>query len=69
MNTKDVELLYHAYVKLCNFIETNYLVGCSECPLAMEACFNTDESKRKEFYDALSRIRKECGIIKHSDKY
>lgn len=60
MNKSDVTVLYKAFIKLCDFIETE--VGCGKCPMYSEMCCNSDKMKVDEFSQSLMRIRNECGI-------
>ena len=59
---EDIKSLYSAFLKLCDYIEENDDIGCSNCPLWKPICGNSDKNAGREFGETLQRIRHTAGI-------
>lgn len=60
--TSDINNLYSAFIKTCDYIENE--VGCGKCPLYENMCGAEDKSMVNEFCESLARIRAIAGIPK-----
>ncbi len=57
---EDVETLYNAFTKLCDYIEQE--VGCGECPLWETICSQPNSYQCDGFTESLKRIRETIEI-------
>lgn len=62
MDKEDVNILYNAFIQLCDYVEKETGDSCSKCPLSSTVCFTGNKTDGEKFSMALQRIREECGI-------
>lgn len=51
----DVKKLYEAFIKTCDYIENE--IGCGKCPLFNDMCGAVNQTRAKEFGEALKRLK------------